>query len=272
MLAVVAVLLSGVVVGTYGWRSVQQGNDQVRLAAGPIEVAFSREEGRPPAVTGPHQLRVMLVNDSGQDTDVVDARLTGWSSFPGYAFSAQQVPAGGSANLRMVVEPDCEGGPAGQLEVDVRTGTGVSTVALALPPEPHIDIVGHLYRRACEGAAPMLSAHNVSVSQEPGAMRVLTMSVRLSSSAPDTRITAVTSAVPGFSVEGPTLPTPITSLPNAGVDLAWSVVDCAATNELDEAAIDAEVSTGETTATLPISLGRTALVELASFAGEVCPS
>ncbi|MFW6033956.1 MAG: hypothetical protein ACOC9R_02370 [bacterium] len=271
LVAVAAALLSGVVVGTYGWQSAHQGTDEPRLATGPIEVAVTREQSRPVG-PGPQQLRIVLFNDGAQDARVAEARLTGWSWLPGIVFSPQRIPAGGSASILVVAEPDCEGEPPGQLRVDVRTDTGVSSVPLSLPPEPHRREVERLYRQACEGAAPMLSVHSVDVSRQPDATGVLPMSVRLSSSAPDTRVTAVGTGAPGFSVAGRALPAPIVPPPHAMVDLEWSVVDCAATADLAEVTVDAEVSTPETTATVPVSLGRAAVVELAGFAGEVCAS
>ncbi|MFW6091800.1 MAG: hypothetical protein ACODAF_07945 [Actinomycetota bacterium] len=271
LVAVAAALLGGVVVGTYGWQSVEQGADQPRLVSGPIDVAVTREQSRPVSA-GPQQLRVVLFNDGAQDARVVGVQLTGWSWLPGFAFSPQRVPAGEWADVIVVAEPDCDGEPPGQMQVDMRTDTGVSTVPLALPPEPHRGLVGRLYRVACEGAAPTLTAHGIGVSRDPDETGMLPMSVRLSSSVPDARITAVGSGTPGFRVDGPALPAPILSPPDAMVDLDWSVVDCAATQDLREVIIDAEVSTSGTTATVPVSLGSAAVIELARFAGEVCPS
>lgn len=269
--AVVAALLAGVVVGAYGWPSVQQDDDQVSLVVAAVELTFTRD-GYLPVVAGPQQLRVRLFNEGDQDVRVVGARLTGWARPPGAPrFGERVVPAGGSAGVDFRAEPACEGEAPGQVQLDVRTGTGESTVALPLPPDPHVGIVGHLYRQTCQGVAPTLTVDRVSVGRDADGTHVLPMIVRLLSSAPDARITAVSSTTPGFRLEAPTLPKPVAgNAPGTMVDLDWSVVDCAATEGLGEVTIDAEVSTPVQTATLPVSLGRQAIVELASLAGEVC--
>lgn len=248
----------------------------IELIAGRVTGSFSVDQFglRQP----PRRLTVELHNAGSREVEVSDVRLREWRfRQDSDAARTRTVAPGTWMRFVLVGDISCIGSAPRELEVDVRTDAGDSSVVVPLPPAgPEEDAsdfrrsLDTIYSTACGDPGSLgITSGTVNTRRSAVDPRVMEMGVQLLVPGGDTEITAVSAATAGFRGTGQQLPVAAgEGRPSVTVAIAWRIDSCPDTTELDEVTLDVELS--DQPDAVPVVLRNDAVAALARFAVEEC--
>lgn len=264
----------GLAAGAYVWDARSDAAD-LAAEAGQVELLVGWFGLEPSPTREAAQVTVTLHNAGPRDVDVLAVRPTGWAAVSDAAPAATTVPPAEWTEVGITADPVCDAPVPDQLEVEVRTGQGESSVAIALPPgRAYLDLLQELL---C-GESGLFFGVNVNrgvelIPSEPGILRMI-VTFRVFSETTLVEVTAASAAVAGLRAEAIGLPVEV---PGGGevvvpLELEWHVDTCARTSELGEVAADVELRAADRTATVEVQLPDRAIAMLGRFVAEECDS
>lgn len=265
---IAAALVAGVIVGSVAANTRHDAADSavIDLIAGPADVQFlGANFGGGPA-------GFAFFNNGPRDIEITGVELAGFSA----SDEADPVSAAAGEWVQVPVQltADCNENPDDVLHVRVRTATGPETVTATLPPGT--PSVQDAWGRACNpelGGFLVAGAETLIISSTADAVRMRVLIGQPTSSPTNIRVTRVRSRIAGFEVSAAALPLDIVTATFVPLDLTWTITRCDTAVRLTDAAIGLNVEDLDgrlPDAFTPISLGGTALVELARYSATYC--
>lgn len=217
------------------------------------------------ASPGFNQLAVSLLNAGRRDVEVLSVNLADWE-VSAENFAPQHVPAGQWADVGMAVRPVCDAPVPRYLAARVRTDSRETAVAIPLPPG--WSRIESLHDERCDVHAhsPEIDEIASFIAFEPG-VRHMVLRVWLEGAA---HVTHASATQAGFRASGVEVRVAAMHGAATKLRLAWRIVDCADTRELDELAVTLELTTAEGTVTREVRLPHEAIAMLARFAAAEC--
>lgn len=259
------VLLAGIAVGGYGWHARTEAVHAATVEV--IGVDLRGEFGRDDEQS---QFFAQIQNPGPRDVTITDMRFPGVPDPAGDEIREVTVPAGGTQVVATRGTIDCDSGIPENLEAEVRTGAGITSVSVPLAPVTTLSlsftpVCGQRGEQVNEPGAYLFSNSLQQVIGSPVHHMVVGMDHWLGR----VEVTDVAVDAPGFAAEPTNLPVVIGRGRPVSLELDWTVTDCAATHELE--AVSVEVGYADrpsTTTALPYS----SILELARFAVSECGS
>lgn len=259
------VLLAGIAVGGYGWHARTEAVHAAR-----VEVIGVDLRGQVDRDDEQSRFFAQIQNSGPRDVTIIDMRFPGEPDPAGDEIREVTVPAGGTQVVATRGTIDCESGIPENLEAEVRTEAGITSVSVPLAPVTTLrlsftPLCGQFDEQFNEPGAYLFSNSLQTVIGSPVHHMVVGMDHALG----DVEVTDVAVDAPGFAAAPTNLPVVVSRGRPASLELDWTVTDCAATHEL--VAVDVEVGYADrpsTTTTLPYS----SILELSRFAVSECGS
>jgi hypothetical protein len=262
----------GLAAGAYVWDARSDAADLV-AEAGQVELLVGWFGLEPAPTREAAQATVTLHNAGPRDVDVLAVRPTGWAAVSDAAPAATTARPAEWTEVGIAADPICDAPVPDQLEVEVRTGQGESSVEIALPPgRAYLDWLQELL---CGGFELFFDA-NVNrgvelIPSEPGTLRMI-VTFRVFADTNLVEVTAASAAAAGLRAEAVGLPVEVPGSGEAVVplELEWHVDTCARTSELGEVAADVELHAADRRATVEVQLPHRAIAMLGRFVAEEC--
>lgn len=259
----VAAFIAGVAAGGYGWHARTEGFDAGRVDVIALDLHLN---GEVRGSVDQFFLFAHLHNAGARDVTILGLRIPGWSKTRDGAAQEVTIRAGESSSMVIYGAPGCEMGVPEELEADVRTEAGASSVLVPLPSTIAVDL---LVSRECGQAAGRSSEEgNIHFSWDGAhAIEPPHMALDLDNTIGDVELVGVAITVPGYAAAATNLPLPIKHGTQETLELDWSITDCAATQDLG--AVDVELSLAGR-APVTTQLPPWSIAQLARFAAVEC--
>jgi hypothetical protein len=277
----VALFGLGGVLGAAGWTVFEEAADrsagagQAELLAGTPAVALDlRAELLVEDLAVAGHLSVPVFNLGQRAVTVLEARLYGWLQ-TGDLELGIPVPPGDWASVPLTIVPDCGEQAQQELELVVRTDSGVRDVTVPLPPGsvdltwPHGDACSE---HRSTGVA-LDAVGGMLTDQDALRMEVTLRHLRAAASSEIT-VTSLTAERAGFRAEGTGLPVVVhPGEPGVGVELVWTVDQCDLVGDLAEVPVVARTTSPDfAVRDQPLELPGRGVAALARFSVAACPS
>ncbi len=262
-----AALIVGAVVGIVANNARNDAAEyaEVGLVRGTVDVEFGS-----PLSSNAQRLSINLVNTGPRELEILDVDVDGFTSVPDPdgEDGRMSVAPGEWVRVNATVESDCDTRPPGTLQVNVRTGSGERTVAVA--GQPGDDQLIWAWQTGCDsaGGTGVFIGDTRTISADASGARIV-LPVTNGADEPLT-VTTMETTTPGFAMTTDPLPVDVEAGATVQVETVWTVTDCEAAARFAEATVAVNIHNESMDTRVSQPLDNTALIELVRLSVRVC--
>ncbi|SDU22103.1 hypothetical protein [Jiangella alkaliphila] len=262
-----AALVVGAVVGIVANNARNDAAEyaEVGLVRGTVDVEFGS-----PLSSNAQRLSINLVNTGPRELEILEVDVDGFTSVPNPDGEDRPVSVAPGEWVRVdaTVESDCDTRPPGTLQVNVRTGSGERTVAVA--GQPGDDQLIWAWQTGCDtaGGTGVFIGDTRTISADASGARIV-LPVTNGADEPLT-VTTMETTTPGFAMTTDPLPVDVEAGATVQVETVWTVTDCEAAARFAEATVAVNIHNESMDTRVSQPLDNTTLIELVRLSVRVC--